>query len=60
MFCYRIDTYRSDHQQTGHCSEGSGKCSEGQLSEKKKFLFWDDLIQIENCKKLTKQKNDKA
>lgn len=48
MFCYRIDTYRSDHQQTGHCSEGSGKCSEGQLSEKNKFLFWDDLIRIEN------------
>lgn len=45
MFCYRIASYRSDHQQTGHCSEGSGKCSEGQLSEKIEIfiLRWFDL-----------------
>lgn len=31
--CEGVNTYKSAHQQTGHCSEGSGKCSGGQSSK---------------------------
>lgn len=34
----RSNTYRSGHQQTGHCSEGSGKCSRGQSSKEINML----------------------
>lgn len=40
-----VNTYKSAHQQTGHCSEGSGKCSGGQSS--KEIHTQDNYLNVE-------------